>query len=397
MSIVESLFVIGVVFKNSFIIKNFYDLIPILNVNNYIYNKGDKISFFGVENSFASIIPKISNKNDPQLPIRGIRKSANSGKKSVSFGNSVAMDFQTAGKNYHMKVSSSKKKESKIHITGLTNYNSVKIVTQNFINQLKLIENAWVPFFKLSFESKVGLINCITNLVFTKDGVRRLDDPEIKNWLLSFNDEQKLFIPCIQIILGFILEDLTIEKFHERANRICHLDPGPKSVFHSDDDYNFVMFDIYNGSYTGNIGYSDLYFIHIVRKLAEMGYHVGFANIGKTEMRIMIEITNEEHYNDGSKAKESKGHLFLIKPGGSVSLFSKGDPEETIAIGKYIINLIRSFIESPEYNAEKNGLYYDSNFSNIEPLKQEEINSMVPTSNNTFDNLMNEYIFESEI
>ena len=93
----------------------------------------------------------------------------------------------------------------------------------------------------------------------------------------------------------------------------------------------------------------------ISNKLAEYGLQVGFFNFAKTEIRIMIPIINEEHYNEKKKTTNIKGHLFIIGPKGSVELYSKGDPNEAIKIGLDIIFLIKNIIESNEYNEALNG------------------------------------------
>lgn len=46
MSLVQSMFVVGVVFDNGFIIQNLYELLPIVPINNFNFVKGETIPFF---------------------------------------------------------------------------------------------------------------------------------------------------------------------------------------------------------------------------------------------------------------------------------------------------------------------------------------------------------------
>lgn len=410
MSIKETLFVIGVVFKNTFILRNFYELIPITYYSDYKYKKGDKIPYLGVEGSFVSIIPKIGTKGVVEPPIRGLRCSLNESATSSSFGNSVANDFQILMKNFHIKVTSSKTGDCKFHITGITEWSQVEPVVSGFITQLKCIESLWIPFFQLPFDLKLAFAKELYNIVVCGQQLRYYDDPYVVNWIESLTGENEKLKPCARLFVRYIVEDRIPELFGQRLSRICSLQTGRCSIFHQDDNFNFVRYDIYNGSYSGHIGYGDLYFIHLVRKLAEQGYHVGFSNLGRDEIRIRIEIQYNSSNSNGGKFEEKKEHLFIIKSGGTVSLSSKGMPYEALAMGKHVINSIRSIVESPEYNAEKKGTYVDysysssnncniSNILKIQPQTQANNSSMIPMKPplSFLDTLLDEYGNNSEI
>lgn len=401
MSIKETLYVVGVVFKNTFILRNFYELVPLTYHGEYTYTKGSIIPYFGIENSFISIIPKLCTKGSVEYPIRGIRKISIGGNSSASFGNSVAIDFQILQKNYHIKVSSSKTGDCKFHITGLTRYSHLDYIVKSFIEQLKCIEQIWIPFFQLDYNFRMNILNEIYNIVVCGNQLRHYDDPYVVNWIESLSDKREQYKPFIKLIVRYVMEEIYPDAFSQRLLRLCSLQPGPNSIFHVDMDFIFVRYDIYNGSYIGTVGYNDLYFIFLVRKLVEMGFHAGFSNLGNEEIRIKIEIQHNQFNTKGGKAEEKKEHLFVIKSGGSVALSSKDTPSEALAMGQYVINVIRSLVESPEYLTEKNGIYYNnansvtgnSNFSNIQPQTQNVYTSMVPTttSSSILDMFMNEY------
>lgn len=401
MSIKETLFVFGVVFKNTFILRNFYELIPLTYHNNYTYSKGDKISYLGIESSFVSIIPKLGTKGKMEPPIRGIRNTSTDGSSSSAFGNSVAHDFQIMMKNFHIKVSSSKSGDCKFHITGITLWSQVDTVVSGFISQLKCIESLWIPFFQLPFDQRLMFVKEIYNIVVSGQQLRYFEDPYVINWIESLSGDKEILKPCAKLFVRYVMEDKTPELFGQRLSRICSLETGKYSIFHQDVDFNFVRYDIYNGSYAGHIGYNELYFIHLVRKLTEQGYLVGFSNLGRDEIRILIEIQTNMSNINGGKNEEKKQHLFTVKKSGSVTLSSKGMPNEALAMGKHVIQAIRLIVESPEYNAEKIGKQYDSmyamrncnNITNIQPQIQMQASSMIPMNNQSsfLDNLIDEY------
>lgn len=400
MSIRETLFVVGVHFKNTFILRNFYELIPLTYYSNCNFSKNDKIPYFGIEGSFVSVIPKLTSKGIVEPPIRGIRKASVDGKVSASFGNSVAINFQILEKNFHIKVSSSKKGDCKFHITGVTRWSQVDPLVTGFINHIKCVESIWVPFFQCSYEQRLALVKEIYDIVVSGQQLRFFEDPYVVEWIDSLTGEKEKFKLCIKLIVRYVVEDGTPDNFCKRLMTFCSLQTGNSSIFHHDASYNLIKYDIYNGSYSGTIGYNDLYFIYIVRKLAEQGYQVGFSNLGRDEIRVKIEIHKDSDNSHGGKTKDKKEHLFVIKSGGSVTLSSKALPDEALAMGKYVIDAIRNIIESKEYTFEKTGTYYDNvdlaKFynNNIEPLTQDHHGSLIDQMGNL--NLVNSLLDEYE-
>lgn len=405
MSIKESLYVVGVVFKNSFILRNFYELIPLTYHDEYNYNKGSKIPYYGIDCSFLSIIPKLGTKGTIEPPIRGRRNSLSEVNISSSFGNSVAVNFQTLMKNFHIKITSSKSSDCKFHITGLTRYAQLEQLNENFIKQLKCIEQIWIPFFQMDYNSKIKIMGEIYNVVVFNNQLRHYNDIYVINWIESLSEEKHK--PFVRLIVRYVIEDQNPFDFGQRLLRICSLQTGQYSIFHNETDFNLVRYDIYNGFYTGNIGYNELYLIYIVRKLNEMGYLAGFANIGKEEIRIKIKIQHDNINLVKGKYVEQKEHLFIIKAGGSFTLSSKDSPNEALAIGHHIINLIRSMVESNEYISERNGKYFhqlisstNQNFTtNIQPQSQTLTTSMLPINDTSsiLNILIDEYDADNNI
>jgi hypothetical protein len=364
MEFTESMFVVGVVFNNSFIIRNLYELLPIVLYNGYTFTKGGKtLPFFGINNSIVSIIPKISTKGDEILKVRGIRQSLNDNEiSSQGFGNSVAIDFQTLGKNYHIKLYSSKKIESKFHITGLTNFESSKTVTLNLLDQIKLTEECWTPFFHLNYYERFNFMKIIYDVVVKDNQLLKPDHEDVKKFLDNLDSSYSKYKSTINLILRYTYEDKTPIDFANRIHKICYLSSGPCSIFHNEQVFHINMYDIYIGNYIGTIGYTQLFLKHITEKLSQLNYRACYSNIGKPEIRIMIPIVNEEHFNNGPKKKTIDGHLFIIKLGGTISLSSKANVSECLSIGKMIIELIRSIVESQEYS---DALYGKINQNNI--------------------------------
>lgn len=352
MSLTQSMFVVGVVFDNGFIIQNLYELLPIVPINNFNFIKGETIPFFGYNDAIVSVVPKIENNKGIIYKSRGVRNSKDTDKSSSSFGNSVTVDFQTHGKNLCIKISSSKKNRSKFHITGLKSYEMAKEGTINLLNQIKLTEKAWTPFFKLSFEERYNVMNWIINLVNDNGNMLNILNSNIIEKVKSIKDNLGDLYDCVNLILRYTLEDNSINDFMTRLYRIVNLSTGLYSIFHQQNDFKILLFDIYNGVYNGRICNNVIFLPFIANKLLEMGFQCGFFNVKKTEIRIMVPILNEMHYTEDNKNTNIKGHLFRIGPEGSVELYSRGNPQEAMTIGMCVINAVRSIISSDEYRKD---------------------------------------------
>ena len=394
-----SMFVVGVVFNNSFITQNFYELLPIVPIANYKFIKGETLPFFGIDNAIVSLVPKIENGKGIILKSRGVRKSNETN--SSSFGNSITIDFQSHNKNICIKASSSKKCESKFHITGLTSYKMAEEVTYKFLTQLKITEDIWKPFFIMRYEQKMDFLQKIYQLIDDNGIILRYGNKIIHDKIEKIKNELGDLYNCAKLILRYTLEDETLTEFGNRLLRILNLNTGMYSIFHDKDDFKILIFDIYNGVYNGKIinSYDDIYLMYIAKKLLELGFNCGFCNVAKSEITILIPIVNEIHYNSKGKTKE-KGHLFKIKLKGSIELYSKGNPEEAHKIGNYVINVIEEIINSNEYKnilgiTNKNGLesIYSNVMSNLSNLicQQNQIDKFIETKQLICNDQENEY------
>lgn len=405
----ESMFVVGVIFNNSFIIRNLYELLPIVPYTGYTFVQGGKtLPYFGTDNAIVSIVPKIATKGDIITKIRGIRQTGDeSENSSQGFGNSVGIDFQTFNKNYYIKLYSSKKIKSKFHITGLTSFESSKIVTSRLLEQIELTELAWIPFFQLSFDDRVNMMMMIYNVVIDNGVILPLDNIKVVNFLTTLPDKFKIYRSVIDLILRFTLEDSTYFDFGNRLFRICKLSVGQYSIFHNECIFQINMFDIYLGNYIGHVGYTQLYFRTIAEELSKLGFKLGYTNIGKPEIRIMIPSITEEHFNNGTKTKTIEGHLFIVKLGGTVSLSSKANVQECLSMGRMVIQTIRSIVESSGYVRALSGnvSYYDNqhqNYNNqisIQPQVQNQMYSTQVVTNyiSPMDSILSELESESYI
>lgn len=348
-----SMFVVGVVFNNSFIIHNFYELLPIVPIVNFNFIKGDTLPYFGIDSAIVSLVPKIENGKGVSLKPRGVRR-VESNTSSSAFGNSVTIDFQSHNKNVCIRASSSEKCESKFHITGLTSYKMAEEVTYKLLSQFKITELMWKPFFILRYEEKMAFLNKIYNLIDNNGSMLRYGNKIIHDKIEEMKDELGELYNCTNLILRYTLEDETMVHFGNRLMRIINLNTGVYSIFHDKDDFKVLLFDIYNGVYNGkisNIYEDDIYLTYITDELLKLGFKCGFCNVARTEITILIPIVNEIHYNSKGKTKE-KGHLFKVKLKGSVELYSKGNPTEAQTIGTYVINVIEEIINSNEYKSK---------------------------------------------
>lgn len=368
-----SMFVVGVVFKNSFIIQNFYELLPIVPIINYNFIKGESLPYFGIDCAIVSLAPKIENNKGIITKARGIRVGNNGTKSgSNSFGNAISVDFQTNNKSYNIFVTSSKVGESKFKITGLTSYKMAEDVTYKFLNQVKITETKWRSFFILKYDDKLAFLQKMYNLINDETGMLRYGNKKLNDKLESMKEELGNLYECALLIVRYTLEDATINEFGNRIARILNLNTGMYSIFHDKDDFKIIIFDIYLGVYTGRICNGEIYLSFITSKLRDMGFSCGFCNQARTEISILIPICNEIHYNEKKTGNEQKGHLFKIKSKGSVDLYSKGNPDEALQIGNYVISTITDIINSSEYKAEmgsgNNGVIqsmYDSAIQNL--------------------------------
>ena len=344
------MFVLGVIFDNSFIIQNLYELLPIVPVAGFEFIKGT-LPFFGVNNAVVSVIPSLSGSGNT-LKIRGAR--GNNGRRLASnkFGNAVAVDFQAFNKNFNIKMTTSKVDRSKFHITGLKSVEMGHEVTRLLIEYINNTDDAWRDFFILDYGTKEKFL--MTMLEILTDGDKTLLPT---NQIVIDRLKEKDFgnlSKCVDIIQRFTYEDSTKDDLYYRFFRIICLNPGNHSIFHNQYGLNVLMFDIYNGSYIGSIG-CEIYIPFIVKRLSDMGFQVGYFNIGDQEFKIVIPIINENHYINEKKHNNIKGHLFIITINGSIDLYSRGDPNEVKLISEYVIGIIRDIISSSEYNLELTG------------------------------------------
>ena len=363
----QSMFLVAVVFDNGFIIENLYELLPIVPFNGVTFTKGNPLGYYGIDNAIVSIVPMIKSKNGVKYKIRGIRKKSDDNVSTGSFGNAIGIDFQTCGKNLHIKIYSSKKNKSKFHITGLKSFEMTKEVTLNLLEQIKLTEKAWIPFFKLNYDLRYILILRIIDLVSSKNQLLSYYSDELKNRIENSRDSFGEYIHCIELMLRYLVEDNNLSEFSGRLFRIAALSTGSSSLFHNQDDFKIINTDIYNGTYNANLEYKNLNASFISDKLSQMGYRSLFCNFGKPEIRVTIPIVNNSIFIN-SDSNDERAHVFSIKIGGHVGLFSRGLPEEALRIGNYLIELIISIINSEEYQKHTmSGIYnyeIETNFLN---------------------------------
>lgn len=349
-----SMFVIGVVFNNSFNIENFYELLPIVPISNFKFVKDTKLPFFGINDVIVSLSPKVTKGDFPKKH-RGIRPS--------KFANSVTIDYQTHNKNLNIKVSSSVNCESKFHITGLTSYSMAEEATLSLIEHIKITDRIWTPFFMKKHEDKLSFLSLMCQLVMDPNDNTKLlsfNDPILHSRLESLKDSLGDMYECTKLIIRYTFEDSNITEFGQRLTRILNLKTGTHSIFHNQADFSILLFDIYNGVYNGKICNNDIYLIYLSEKLLNLGYNCCFTNIAKTEIRILLPIYNEIHHVKSKNTSKTKGHLFAVKVKGSIELYSKGNPEEALQIGNEVLSLIRSIINSDDYKDKSETKSIDS-------------------------------------
>lgn len=377
MSLRQSMFLVAVVFDNGFIIENLYELLPIVPFTGVTFVKGNPLNYYGIDNAIVSIVPMMKNKNGVKYKIRGIRKNNNiDNVSSGSFGNAIGIDFQTCNKNLHIKICSSKKNKSKFHITGLRSFEMTKEVTLNLIEQIKLTEKAWTPFFKLNYEQRYILITKIIDMVSCSGELLSYYSDELKNRIEHIKDKFGDYTQCIDLMLRYLVEDSSLAEFSGRLFRIASLSTGSYSLFHNQDAIRIINTDIYNGTYNANLEYTNLNASFISDKLSQMGYRSLFCNFGKPEIRVTIPIVNNTFFN-GSDSNDERAHVFSIKIGGHIGLFSRALPEEAITIGNHLIDIIISIINSDEYQRSiMGGLFnYGGGIKNNNEQVYQHINS----------------------
>lgn len=348
------MYVIGVEFINNFLIENIYELLPIVPIANFSFKKGTSLPYFNVDQAIVSVVPKIKNSKSILNMNRGVRTFLDIN--SPGFGNSVSVDFQTFDKNFNIKISSSKTIQSKFHITGSKSLEMAQEVTNRLLFQIKLTEEAWKPFFRLKKHDKIEFINKILPIVSHNNTLLSYDTilKKLDEYEATFGE----FFNCVKLIARYVLEDSQFDMYLNRLNRIVNLDVGSNSIFHTETDIVIKDYDIYNGSYIGNIGYSNLFLTHISIKLIELGYKVSFFNLGKPGLNIVIPIIDSTIVHE--KKIKQKVHRFKISINGTVNLNSRGHFNDAITTGMSIINLIRDIVESDSYKNSLCGKIYNN-------------------------------------
>lgn len=377
MSLKESMFVIGTVFDNSFIIQNLYELLPLVHINNFIFIKNKSFPFFGIDDCIVSIVPKIPNKNGTVYETRGIRyvpKEIESATKS--FGNSIALDFQCLKKNFHIKLSSSKDIASKFHTTGSKNLEMGKEVTLKLIDYINRTEQAWMPFFRLKYEDRYALILKVINIA-TDD--KKLLNPNsdilIKRTSHIDNDFGE-YSPCIKLMLRYLFEDTNLANYSNRLLRICNLSVGGYSIFHNEVTLKISTYSIYLGNYTGNIGYNNIFLSFISEKLLSMGFRSSYFNFKKQVITVKIPIITENSKIKKKAVKNEPAHKFTISVKGAVKLCSPGTPKDAIMVGEYLFNTIIDIINSEEYSKAVLGQPICDNYQ--KPIMQQNVPVIIP-------------------
>ena len=363
MSLKSSMYVFSIETNNGFFLYNLYELLPIVPIYNYRFKKDNTLPFFGVDDCIVSLIPNgdIIKTKRP----RGVRISVLNENQSGSFGNSLAVDFQTHKKNVHIKISSSKESCSKFHITGASTPDMAKDISQKLVEYINTTDMMWKPFFLLNMENRLYIVNMVINeIIENGDSPLKYGDPIMIKRIELLRERIGDLISSIDIMLRFTLEiNYSYQEYKKRLYDICLICPGQYSIFHGQQIIELKSLDIYNGVYSGMIGYKDLILYHICTSLKSRGYNSEFHNIKKPVLKIVIPILD----SSGVIIERSNGkilaHKFSILDKGTFKLYSQAMPEEVMSIGYNIINVIKEIVNSPEYLQLINPNYSDIKWS----------------------------------
>lgn len=341
MSLKPSMYVICITTNNGFFPYNLYELLPILPLNNFRFEHGMTIPFFGYEDTIVSIIPNqdIIKFKKP----RGLRKSA--------FGHSVAIDFQTLGKNIHLKISSSQSECSKIHINGTNGPEMATEVANRLKRFIENIDLLWRPFFMLSSENKISLVNMVIDEI-VDCGTHQLlyGDPIMIERLNRLKDKIGDQMTVVDMMLRFTTEPYeNFQEYKKRLYDICSIVPGQYSIFHGQESISFKSLDIYGGVYNGKINTKNIILHNLSNCLHARGYNCEFHNVKKTSLKVSIPILDSNGNSMRQNGKKIMAHNFTITDKGGIKLFSNSIPQDALNVGFSLIAVIDEIIKTPEY------------------------------------------------
>lgn len=341
MSLKPSMYVICITTNNGFFPYNLYELLPILPVNNFKFEQGMTIPFFGYEDTIVSIIPNqdIIKYKRP----RGLRKSA--------FGHSVAIDFQTMGKNIHLKISSSQSECSKIHINGTSGPEMATEVANRLKRFIENMDLLWRPFFMLSSENKINLVNIVIDEI-VDCGTHQLiyGDPLMIERLNRLKDKIGDQMTVVDMMLRFTVEPYSnFQEYKKRLYDICSIVPGSYSIFHGQEAISFKSLDIYGGVYNGKINCKGIILHNLSNCLHARGYNCEFHNVKKTSLKVSIPILDSNGNSMRQNCKKIMAHNFTITDKGGIKLYSNSSPQDALNVGLSLISTIEEIITTPEY------------------------------------------------
>uniref|UniRef100_A0A6C0BD62 Uncharacterized protein n=1 Tax=viral metagenome TaxID=1070528 RepID=A0A6C0BD62_9ZZZZ len=386
MSFKQTLFTASVEFNNGFFLDNLYKMLPIVTIKNYIFNSGKPIPFFGINDCIISLVPsdEILKHNKP----RGVRTKNSKGKQSGAFGNSLATDFQTHYKNVHIRISSSKDKKSKFHITGTSSLEMASDVSERLSNYINTCDQMWKPFFMISINDRFALVNIIINIVEYGTEMLKYGDDILNERLKNINSYIEPYYSAVDLMLRFTLEECTFNEFKKKLYDICQICPGPFSIFHGQDVIKINRVEIYGTVNGGNTGFTNLVLSHICTGFINRGYNASFHNIKNPQLKIIIPILDKNGLHVYSSNGKFKAHTFNISEKGSFKLYSSGSYEEREYITKVVLNVISEIVNCSEnlQSMELNYLAISSCQESLKNLANPYIKNNNTLNENTIDN-----------
>lgn len=291
----------------------------------YYINKTLKIPFFGINDKIISVRYNLRS--------RGLRLNGN------QLRNTVSIDLQIFNKNIHLKLTN-----TKIHITGCIDQDTLELIYHNIINHIKISNDNMLNIKNLLLINPEKKINTekwiLENFKDESNNLLMYDNPILINKINEIKDNNLLDYLYIIYISMFsydcqiyenlilkmkILNNLILENVNE--NNFCFK--------------NIPIFNKYiicNGVYTYSLNYK-ISLIKLTSLLIENNYNSSYHNWHRSKFcDLFIKIDNDyenspqtdidedefideddSDYDDSNnKVEKIKGHRFKISSNGAI-------------------------------------------------------------------------------
>lgn len=325
-------------FSSNINLRNLYELMPCVKINDFVFDKKKSLEFLGVNNIFVSLKSHIWG-------CRGVRCQTINNDNYGSMKNSVSIDYQFENENYNIKIFS-----ELAHLSKTTDIEFCKRFSKTLIYEFSFVNSSWRPFFLLPYEDRKNLITCLLfPIVFNKDGtIRNLEHPDLHEKYNEYNGEYK---NVLRSMIGFLDFYPTIEEYFEKLNKICVLESINGNSIFTEDQIHIKSYDVIEGVHSCSIPHKNINLIHLTQKLMDKGHELSFFNERSRSVKIVNKIGLENRTVNKTSSRDPANQI-TISDTGQVKINSPGFPNLVSNVWSTIHKDVNDIINCEEYPSD---------------------------------------------